>query len=47
MIGDFNLTFNNKNLPLFMNKFNLESLINKTTCFQSANTNLYCYDSNK
>ena len=33
LIGDFN----NKNLGVFMNTFNLESWINKPTCFQSAN----------
>ena len=37
LIGDFNLTVNNKNLRLFMNTFNLDSLTNKPTCFQSAN----------
>ena len=37
LIGDFNLTVNNKNLGVFMNTFNLDSLINKPTCFQSAN----------
>ena len=37
LIGDFNLIVNNKNLGVFMNTFNLESLINKPTCFQSAN----------
>ena len=37
LIGDFNLTVNNKNLGVFMDTFNLESLINKPTCFQSAN----------
>ena len=37
LIGDFNLTVNNKNLGVFMNTFNLESLINKPTCFQSSN----------
>ena len=37
LIGDFNLTVNNKSLRLFMNAFNLDSLINKPTCFQSAN----------
>ena len=37
LIGDFNLTVNNKNLEVFMNTFNLASLINKPTCFQSAN----------
>ena len=41
LIGDFNLTVNNENLGVFMNKFNLESLINKP-CFQSAN--LTCID---
>ena len=37
LIGDFNCIGNNKNLGLFMNTFNLESLINKPICFQSAN----------
>ena len=36
LTADFNLTVNNKNLGVFMNTFNLESLINKLTCFQSA-----------
>ena len=35
LIGYFNLTVNN--LGVFMNTFNLDSLINKPTCFQSAN----------
>ena len=34
LIGHFNLTVNNKNLEVFMNAFNIESLINKPTCFQ-------------
>ena len=37
LIADFNLTVNDKNLGVFMNTFNLDSLINKPTCFQSAN----------
>ena len=37
LIGDSNLTVDNKNLGVFMNTFNLESLINKPTCFQSSN----------
>ena len=37
LIGDFNLAVNHKNLRVFMNTFNLDSLINKPTCFQSAN----------
>ena len=37
LIGDFNLTVNNKNLRMFMNTFNLDSLINKPSSFQSAN----------
>ena len=37
LIGDFNLTVNKKILGVLMNTFNLESLINKPTCFQSAN----------
>ena len=36
LIRDLNLTVNNKNLGVFMNTFNLESLINEPTCFQSA-----------
>ena len=36
LTGDFNLTVNNKNLGVFMNTFNLDSLIDKPTCFQSA-----------
>ena len=38
LVGDFNLTVNNKNLRVFMNTFNLDILINKPTCFQSANS---------
>ena len=38
LVGDFNLTINNKNLRVFMNTFNLDSLTNKPTCFQSANS---------
>ena len=34
-IGDFNLTTSNKYLADFMTLFNLESLINTPTCFQS------------
>ena len=37
LIGDFNLTVNNKILGVFTSTFNLESLINKPSCFQSAN----------
>ena len=37
LIGDFNLTVNKKNLGVFMNTWNLDSLINKPTSFQSAN----------
>ena len=36
LIRDLNLTVNNKILGVFMNTFNLESLINEPTCFQSA-----------
>ena len=42
LIGDFNLTAENKNLEVFMNAFDLESLIKKPTCFQS--TSLSCID---
>ena len=34
LIGDFNLTVENKNLGVFMNRFDLECLIKKPTCFQ-------------
>ena len=37
LIGDFNLTVNNKNPGVFMNTFNLDNLINKAICFQSPN----------
>ena len=36
LIGDFNLTIENKNLKVFMNAFDLECLIKKHTCFQST-----------
>ena len=36
LIGDFNLTVENKNLEVFMNAFDLECLIKKPTCFQST-----------
>ena len=36
LIGDFNLTAENKNLETFVNTFDLESLIKKPTCFQST-----------
>ena len=35
LIGDFNLTTDNKNLKTFINAFNLERLINKPISFQS------------
>ena len=34
LIGDFNLTVENKNLEVFMNTCDLECLIKKPTCFQ-------------
>ena len=36
LLGDFNLTVEKKNLENFMNKFDLESLVKKPKCFQSA-----------
>ena len=42
LIGDFNLTVENKNLEVFMNAFDLECLIKKPTCFQS--TSQSCID---
>ena len=38
LIGGFNLIVNNKNLGAFMNLYNIESLINKPTCFYSVNS---------
>ena len=37
LIGDINMTIQNKDLKMFMNLFGLERLIKKTTCFQSKN----------
>ena len=37
LIGDFNLTIDNKSLENFMITFDLECLIKKPTCFQSSN----------
>ena len=37
LIGDFNLTIDNKSLENFMTTFDLECLIQKPTCFQSSN----------
>ena len=42
LIGDFNMTIENKNLEVFMNLFGLECLIKKPTCFQSKNPS--CFD---
>ena len=36
LIGDFNLTIENKYLEVFMNTFDLEYLIKKPACFQST-----------
>ena len=37
LIGDFNLTVENKTLETFMSTFNFDCLIQKPTCFQSVN----------
>ena len=37
LIGDFNLTIDNKRLKNFMTTFDLECLMKKPTCFQSSN----------
>ena len=37
LIGNFNMTIENKNLEVFMDSFGLECLIKKPTCFQSKN----------
>ena len=42
LMGYFNLTVENKNLEIFMSTFDMESLIKKPTCFQSAKQN--CID---
>ena len=42
LMGDFNLTVENKNLEVFMSTFDIECLIRKPTCFQSAKSN--CID---
>ena len=44
LIGDFNLTVENKNLEVFMNAYDLECLIKKPTCFQSTSPS--CIDLN-
>ena len=42
LIGDLNQTVDNKNLEIFMAKYDLECLIKKPTCFHS--TTPYCID---
>ena len=42
LTGDFYLTVEDKNLEVFMSTFDMECLINKPTCFQSAKPN--CID---
>ena len=42
LIGNFNMTIENKNLEVFMNSFGLKCLITKPTCFQPKNTS--CID---
>ena len=37
LIGDFNLTINNKSLENFLTTFDLECSIKKPTCFQPSN----------
>ena len=37
LIGDFNLTIDNKSLEDFTSTFDLECLLRKPTCFQSSN----------
>ena len=41
-MGDFNLTDENKNLEVFISTSDMECLIKKPTCFQSAKPN--CID---
>ena len=42
LMGDFNLTVENKKLEVFMSTFDMECFIKKPTCFQSAKPN--CID---
>ena len=42
LMGDFNFTVENKNLEVFMSTFDMEYLIKKPACFQSAKPN--CID---
>ena len=37
LMGDFNLTIENKHLEKLLNVLNLKSLISPRTCFQSTN----------
>ena len=37
LMGDFNLTIENKHLEELLNLFNLQSLTSTPTCFQSTN----------
>ena len=37
LIGDLNMSIENKNLEVFLNSFGLECLIKIPTCFQSKN----------
>ena len=37
LVGDFNLTIDNKSLENLMSTFDLKCLIKKPTCFQSSN----------
>ena len=39
LMGNFNLTVEDKNLEVFMSTFDMECLINKPTCFQSDKPN--------
>ena len=41
-MGNFNLTAEDENLEVFISTFDMECLINKPTCFQSAKPN--CID---
>ena len=42
LMGDFNLTVESNNLEVFVSTFDIECLIKKTACFQSAQPN--CID---
>ena len=47
LLGDFNITPEDKNLLLFANTFNLERLIKKPTCFKESPSYMYLIITNR